>query len=475
MAFGSIEFLFYFLPILWFTTGYIRFKKLLFLILSLFFYTWGEGIYVILLIGIVYINFLITKLFKFNKYKNLLLVIILLFNIALLIYFKYLGFLKAVILNNFHGASRYDGSSDIHLPIGISFFVFQIISYSVDRYRGKIGEGEKFADVLIYISMFPHQLAGPIVRFLDIKKYLDKINITTKSFVVGLNIFIIGLSQKILLADTFAEIADEIFAIPILELSSTNAWIGAIAYTFQIFFDFQGYSIMAAGLAIQFGIFFPRNFSWPYSSQSITEFWRSWHITLSQWFRDYVYIPMGGNRFGNIRTATNLLTVFVLCGLWHGANLTFMIWGLYHGIFLSIERLLKRFARLQIPRPIKHIYTLLVVIVGWVIFRSINILNAREYIKTMFNIDKLFNDAYPIEKYLRIDYFITFIIAILLSTPYPYRLFNKYIKWPESDDDINYLFINSSFFINLIYYGLLTICIINIIAVKHKPFIYFRF
>ena len=475
MAFGSVEFLFYFLPILWFSTSCFGVKKLLFLIFSLIFYTWGEGIYVLLLIGVVYFNFIIAKYFKYDKYKKLLLVIVVVVDLSLLFYFKYFGFLKTVFSNNFHGVTRYDGSTDIHLPLGISFFIFQIISYSVDRYRGIISPKEKFIDVLLYISMFPHQLAGPIVRFSDIKEYLNKLSITTSSFVVGLNIFTIGLCQKILIADTFAEVADEIFAIPVAELSLVNAWIGGIAYAIQIFYDFQGYSIMATGIAVQFGIFFPRNFYWPYSSTSITEFWRRWHITLSQWVRDYVYIPLGGNRIGEKRTALNLVIVFILCGLWHGANLTFVLWGLYHGLFLSIERFLNRFTKFKTPDIIKHFYTLSVVTVGWVLFRSKNLIDAREYIKTMFDVTRLFNDVYPIDKYFRLDYVVVLIIAVLLSTAHPYNYFKKYIKWPECNEDIKYIFTNLSLKINLIYYFLLTICIINIIAEKYKPFIYFKF
>lgn len=475
MAFGSIEFLFYFLPILWFISGFIGVKKLLFIIFSLIFYTWGEGIYVLLLIGVVYFNYIITCCFKYQSYKKIILIAAIIINIWILVYFKYYGLLKFIFINRLHGLTNYNGSSDIHLPLGISFFLFQIISYLIDKYRGIIDKNDNFINVLLYISMFPHQLAGPIVRYVEIEKYLNRLKITTASFVVGLNIFIIGLSQKILIADTFSEIADEIFSIPIDQLSQVNSWIGAISYAIQIYFDFQGYSIMAAGIAVQFGIFFPRNFNWPYSSKSITEFWRKWHITLSEWFRDYVYIPLGGNRGGRSKTTANLLVVFILCGLWHGANLTFLLWGLYHGLFLTIERFLKGFGSIEIPSIAKHFYTLIVIIIGWVLFRAGTFVEAREYIKSMFDISVLFNEAYPVEKYLRVDYLVAFSFAVILSTPYPYNYFRRYIKWPECKGDVISLFRNSTFKINIIFYFLLFICIVNIIAGKYKPFIYFRF
>jgi alginate O-acetyltransferase complex protein AlgI len=476
MAFGSIEFLFYFLPLIWLITGIVGVKKYLFLTFSLIFYTWGEGIYVLLLILIVYINYITSKYYKFIKYRKIILILTLLMDLGVLLYFKYFTLLNLFINNGLNSVIQYNGLSDIHLPLGISFFIFQLISYTVDKYREVINEDDNFIDVLLYISMFPHQLAGPIVRYIDIKKYLLKLKITKSSFVVGLNIFIIGLSQKILIADTFAEIADEVFSMPPMEYTFANSWIGSIAYGLQIFFDFQGYSLMAAGLAIQFGIFFPRNFQWPYYSRSITEFWRRWHITLSLWFKDYVYIPLGGSKKGFGSTAINLLIVFILCGLWHGANLTFVLWGLYHGLFLSIEKLLNRFSdKFYLPNFMKHTYVLLVISIGWVLFRSKNLAEAILYIKSMFDITKIFNIIYPVDKYIRLDYLIAFLFAIFISTPIFYNILIKYIKWPVDNNDVNYLFKNNSFLINVIYYLLFIMCVFNIVAEKYKPFIYFRF
>ena len=347
LLFSSPLFLFVFLPILLglYALAGPRYRNLVLLTASLLFYVWGEGAYVLVMIAIIAINFGLgrrVEMLAGRDRAKITVAVAVAVNLGLLIAFKYSNFLVDQ-LNVVLGALRgpHLKLSPVHLPLGISFFTFHAISYVVDIHRHKT-QGGKPLDFALYMTLFPHSIAGPIVRYGDIAGQIAGRVITTAGFAEGIRRFIIGLAKKMLVANTVAVAADAIFALPGGELNFSLAWLGVACYTLQIYFDFSGYSDMAIGLAKLFGIDFLENFNYPYSARSITEFWRRWHISLSSWFRDYLYIPLGGNRCGRVRNYLNLISVFFLCGLWHGASWTFAAWGLFHGAFLVLERMKAR-------------------------------------------------------------------------------------------------------------------------------------
>src|SRR3954452_11314087 len=372
MVFSSSVFLFYFLPLFLICYFALPFKNLVLLVFSLFFYAWGEALYVLLMIASGLGNWAAARWIAANSESRsrarALLALGVALNLSGLFVFKYLGFFVESWNGVLPAASL--PVPQIHLPIGISFFTFHATSYLVDVYRGDFPAERKAVNVLLYIAMFPQLIAGPIVRFGTVRKEIHQRQVTIEKFALGIKFFIIGLGQKVLLANTLATPVDAIYKIPTENLDAAMAWLAAIGYSLQIYFDFVGYSNMAIGLGLMIGIYFPLNFNYPYMAQSITEFWRRWHITLSTWFRDYLYIPLGGNRAGPVRTYANLMAVFLLCGLWHGASWTFVVWGLYHGLFLVIERIGLGAALQRVGREYRHLYVLLVVTVGWVFFRA---------------------------------------------------------------------------------------------------------
>ena len=344
---------------------------------SLFFYAWGELGYVIVLFASLAVNYGFARaagwLQARDRSTRPLAILAVSSNLALLIWFKYIGFLAAILSENFEVPQAFEPVD--HLPIGISFFTFQAISYILDVCRKEVPVERSFLKFGVYVFLFPHLIAGPIVRYRDIAEQLTLRPVGVVRFAEGVRRLGIGLAKKLLLADTFAEAADAAFgskgmAVSAETLTMAAAWLGILCYSLQIYFDFSGYSDMAIGLGKMFGFDFLENFRYPYIAQSITEFWRRWHISLSSWFRDYVYVPLGGNRDGPWRTYRNLLIVFILCGLWHGANWTFLLWGLYHGVFLIVERLGVGRALAWLPRPVRHSYALLAVAGGWVFFRA---------------------------------------------------------------------------------------------------------
>jgi alginate O-acetyltransferase complex protein AlgI len=325
---------------------------------SLFFYAWGERDYVLVLLGSLVVNYGYARAIEMSHRRKLWLVCAVLANLALLGWLKYAGFLATAI-----GVRP----PRTHLPIGVSFFTFQAISYVVDVYRRDVPAERSFLRFGLYVFLFPHLIAGPIVRYADLAASLATRDHSVAQFADGVRRFTTGLAKKMLLADTLAVVADQVFRVPTHELAPSAAWIGMVCYSLQIYFDFSGYSDMAIGLGKMFGFEFAENFRHPYAAASVTDFWRRWHISLSSWFRDYVYIPLGGSRGGSVATYRNLLIVFVLCGLWHGANWTFVVWGLWHGLFLIAERLLP-IARM--PSILCRAVTLLAVLLGWVFFRA---------------------------------------------------------------------------------------------------------
>ncbi len=375
MLFSSPIFLFLFLPIL--VSLYFLVPRGLrnpvLLLASLIFYAWGEGLYVLVMLAIIAVNYALGRLqdqAEGARLRRAILAAGIAVNLGVLISFKYANFLVANLdaLLTALGLPAIH-LPPVHLPLGISFFTFHAISYIVDISRRQVQPGRPL-NFALYMTIFPHSIAGPIVRYSDVADQIRDRSVTMNGFAEGARRFILGLAKKMLIANTLSQVADKVFGLPAGELTAGLSWLGVACYTLQIYFDFSGYSDMAIGLAKLFGIDFLENFDHPYVSRSVTEFWRRWHISLSTWFRDYVYIPLGGNRRGPLRLYANLLVVFCLCGMWHGASWNFLVWGLFHGGLLVVERL-GYGRRLQTrPAPLRHAYTMLLVMVGWVFFRA---------------------------------------------------------------------------------------------------------
>lgn len=380
MVFSTTSFLFVFLPLFLLCYAVLPWRNLTALIFSLLFFAWGEGAYVLLLLATIGFNYWVGQRLEGSAYRSRFLILGVTLNILVLAYYKYFGFLIASVLE-----IPVPEQMIPHLPLGISFFIFQSISYLLDVYRRDSPKARSYFDLALYIAMFPQLIAGPIVRYSTVAEALRHRKISSYDVYRGITLFVLGLSYKVLIANNAAEVADMTFSLARGQLSTANAWVGISAYTLQIFFDFAGYSLMAIGIGRIMGFHFPKNFDFPYQSRSITEFWRRWHISLSSWFRDYLYIPLGGNRHGKLRTYANLFTVFLLCGLWHGAAWTFVLWGVFHGSILALERAgLGRVLR-GLPRALQHAYALLLVMIGWVIFRAETVAQGSYYLKAMFS------------------------------------------------------------------------------------------
>ncbi len=469
MLFSSTVFLFLFLPAVCFVYFLIdkRAKNYVLLAASLFFYAWGEPRYLALMLLLCIVNWLggiALEKTKRHELRRLLLTAAVLFDLGFLVYFKYMNF---ILENISYVLERPTAVWNIVMPIGISFYTFQALSYLVDVYRQEVSAQRNFFQIALYISFFPQLIAGPIVKYHDVRSYLQERKIVFPDVVYGVKRFIIGLGKKVLLANTLGETADKIFApaggggidLPI-------AWLGAIAYSLQLYFDFSGYSDMAIGLGRIFGFRFLENFNYPYISSSITEFWRRWHISLGTWFREYVYIPLGGNRKGKYRTYGNLALVFFATGIWHGANWTFLIWGVWHGCFILLERFLgwnKENRRCVILR---HLYTIFVFVVGWVMFRSDSFHEGVRYIAIMFGFFQPQNVLLNMDYFLNYKTFFVLFVAILASTPLPATyFFGKCFAWKTGGP-----ILENSY---LIFILLLSVSYIA--ASTYNPFIYFRF
>jgi len=394
MVFSSITFLFAFLPVC--LLGYFllpeKLRNAWLLLLSLVFYWWGEQLYVAVMLATIVFNYWIGL--RIDRYgpsvsdwvarRRRTLALGVTGNLGLLFGFKYANF----AVDNLNAALSLVHVSplklpSIHLPIGISFFTFQAISYIVDIYRREVPASRSLVDYAMYKAFFPQLIAGPIVRYRDVAAAVKKRQITTADFAEGIERFILGLAKKALVANVVAQPADYLFELEPSQLTSGLAWYGVLCYALQIYFDFSGYSDMAIGMGRMFGFRFLENFNLPYAASSIRDFWRRWHISLSTWFRDYLYIPLGGNRRGEGRAALNLFGVFVLCGFWHGAAWTFLIWGVYHGVFLTLEHWGLEAALQRLPRPFRIAYVWVVVLVGWVFFRASSLPHALAYLKAM--------------------------------------------------------------------------------------------
>jgi alginate O-acetyltransferase complex protein AlgI len=432
MVFSSIIFIFYFLPAFLLAYYLSGWRTAVLLAGSALFYAWGEGAFLALLVGLIAANYAGVRVMDRSSggARQALLTAIIVTDLAVLGWFKYAGFvgrsLNEILPNDpFPEASH-------HLLLGISFFTFQLVSYAIDIYRRVLPAERSLVRFATYVLMFPHLIAGPIVRYAHIADELHSDRRRSGRVGLGVQYFIVGLCQKVLVANAVAPLADFAFGLPASSLDATTAWLGAVAYTLQIYFDFCGYSNMAIGLAFMLGFTFPRNFDYPYAAASITDFWRRWHISLSSWFRDYVYIPLGGNRGGKLATLRNLLIVFLLTGLWHGAAWTFVVWGLFHGAFLILERV--GFGRLlaRAPSLLRHAYVLLVVIAGWVIFRAETMAQASDYLSAMANFRSFQAPRLELAQLINTEVLATLAVGAVLSFPVVPALLQR-LKAARSD------------------------------------------
>ena len=384
MVFSSVDFLFLFLPLFLLAQAWLPWPNVTFVLFSLFFYFVGEGGYTAVIVFSAVVNYAFGRWIGASEERGTrkrALAAGVATNLALLVFFKYAGFFAHAVF----GAAPGSWITTIHLPLGISFFTFHAISYLVDVYRGDARAERSFTNLSLYLLMFPQLIAGPILRFRTVAARLKRRTVHARFVVFGLTLFALGLGQKVLLADTLAGVCDPLFA-RADTLSVATAWLAAVTYALQILFDFGGYSTMAIGLGLVAGFRFPRNFNFPYIARSITEFWRRWHMSLSRWFRDYLYIPLGGNRGSPVSTYRNLMIVFALCGLWHGAAWTFVAWGAYHGALLVAERLVGDARMARIPRVLRHAYALVAILAGWVLFRAASLAEAGVVLGKMIGI-----------------------------------------------------------------------------------------
>ena len=463
MVFTSITFLYYFLPIvllIYFITPY-KYKNGVLLLSSLIFYFYGEPKYILLMIFEVLLAYF-SMLIVSKSNNKLLYILTIIIHILLLCIFKYLNFFTSNINSIFNINLPL---SNIILPIGISFYTFQIISYEIDVYKKRVNVQKNLLKLATYIFMFPQLIAGPIVRYSDIEKELEIRKHSFNDFSYGVERFMIGLFKKVLIANTLGELSN--ILITSTSISILLYWIFAISYMLQIYFDFSGYSDIAIGLGRMFGFHFLENFNYPYMATSITDFWRRWHISLSSWFRDYIYIPLGGNRKGVKKQIRNILIVWLLTGLWHGANYTFIVWGLLFGIMLIIEKFILGKYLKNTPYIIKRIYTLFIVLISFVIFKSDNINDAFNIIKGLFGFNtKVFSNSFTIY-YLK-SYFIILLLGIILSTP----LLSNIITRLRKNNVLNKIINLFEPLLIILILVLVTACLIDN---SYNPFLYFRF
>ncbi|MFT7527981.1 MAG: alginate O-acetyltransferase complex protein AlgI [Arenicella sp.] len=472
MVFSSPIFLFYFLPsllLLYFCTPK-SLQNLLLLAASLLFYAWGEGFYLLLMVLSIGINYVFGRLIESRSDKRILVIGVAL-NLSILLAYKYANF----IVSNSNLVFEFLGLPQlildpVHLPLGISFFTFQAISYLVDIKRGEINSQKNLINLGLYISMFPQLIAGPIVRYKTINKEIDSRETTPELFVHGMERFILGLAKKMLIANPLGAVVDSIFSLPIEALPAHVVWFGVLLYALQIYYDFSGYSDMAIGLGRMLGFRFLENFNYPYSAQSLQDFWRRWHISLSTWFRDYLYIPLGGNRRSEMRTYFNLFIVFILCGLWHGASWNFFAWGVFHGVFLALERAGLSTVVAALPKLLRHLYLLIVVLVSWVLFRAETLTDALDYLTVMFGF-KFFSVPFEFIDAINPEVMIALLFGLIFSFPGFYHPSNSVVNTSSTKTK---LVLTSSLRYSFLF-ALLLLSVMQLAASTHNPFIYFRF
>lgn len=468
MTFSSVVFLFIFLPVIFFLYFILAndlIRNILLVAASLIFYAFGEPVAVFIMIISIILNYVFGRICAGEKHDKLAVFAAVLLNIGLLFVFKYLGFVTETI----NAVTPLNLPVPvIKLPIGISFFTFQGLSYVIDVYRDKKMVQKNLLSVFLYISFFPQLIAGPIVKYHDIEKQLHKREFSADRVSRGINRFIIGLAKKVIISNQMGYVADLVFNSSVSGLSTLSAWLGAVCYMFQIFYDFSGYSDMAIGLGCIFGFDFKENFNYPYISWSVQDFWRRWHISLSTWFKEYVYIPLGGNRKGKFRTNINRTIVFFLTGLWHGANFTFIVWGLLHGMFLILEEMGIIPTKKKWFRPFGHIYTLMVALLTFVIFRADSLSQAGKIMVKMFSGasgDMAVNST--ILAGVSVMTIVALIFAVIFATPVA-KLISEKMEVTKLKGAAEHLQ----------YAGTLVLfafCILLLISSEYNPFIYFRF
>lgn len=470
MIFSSIFFIFAFLPVALgvYYLAPFRGKNLVLLIFSLIFYAWGEPVYVVLMmlsIGINFVSGLELESYmesgQSERAKRACIATAVI-NFLILGFYKYYGFL----IENLNAVLPFDiPYKELALPIGISFYTFQTMSYVIDVYRGKVKAQHNLITFGAYVCMFPQLIAGPIVRYSDVERQLQRRRLTLEKFGDGVLWFLQGVGKKVLIANNIGSVYESVAALGASQTSVLTAWIGCFAYTMQIYFDFGGYSDMAVGLGKMLGFDFIKNFDYPYTSKSVTEFWRRWHISLGSWFREYVYIPLGGNRGGTPKAVRNLLIVWGLTGLWHGAAWNFIFWGLYYGIILCAEKYIYKGVLERLPGAVQHIYTMLLVMLGWVLFFSPSLGSALSYLGTMFGIGGGgFADLTGVY-YLK-SVFILGVISILGSTPFLSRKFSGLLRGKEWYKQAACI---------AVYAGIFLISTAYLVNATYNPFLYFRF
>ena len=466
MVFSSFTFLFVFLPLvflMYFVVKKRNYRNIVLFIFSLIFYAWGEPVYVLLMILSIIVNYIIAlKMEKAtSSRKKKLMIMDVIFNLGIIGFFKYGNFIVQNINCIFHSNIA---QMEIGLPIGISFYTFQILSYVIDVYRKKVSAQKSIINLGMYITLFPQLIAGPIVRYETI---VDEIENRKESFdqvTEGIRRFIIGLGKKVLIANQVALVADTIYGGDLATTGTISLWLAAIAYTLQIYFDFSGYSDMAIGLGKVFGFHFLENFNYPYIAKSITDFWRRWHISLSTWFRDYVYIPLGGNRVNKLKWLRNILIVWMLTGLWHGASWNFILWGLYYGILLILEKLFLGKLIEKLPKVVQHIYALFFIIIGWVIFRVEDLSQIGLVLQRMFTYKAsgiMNNIILNFDIFTSLPYIM---IGIIGCIPILKTIKEKVKK------GVPYYIIT-----NTCTYAVFIISICFLLSATYNPFIYFRF
>ena len=467
MVFSSLTFLFVFLPVI-LIVYYLSPKKIRNTILfigSLIFYAWGEPVYILIMLfstAFDYANGILIKKYKETKQlkkSRMVLITSIVVNLGILCFFKYSNFFIENIRNIFNLDIQL---LNIVLPIGISFYTFQTMSYTIDVYLGKVEAQKNIIDFGTYVTFFPQLVAGPIIKYRDVNIQLKNRKETIDDFSYGINRLSRGLFKKVILANNIGILWNQIIGQPISEIPVLTAWFGAICFSFQIYFDFSGYSDMAIGLGRMFGFHFPENFDHPYTSKSITEFWRRWHISLGTWFKEYVYIPLGGSKKGRKRLVINLLIVWTLTGLWHGASWNFVIWGVYFGVLLIIEKLILEKYLEKLPSIFRHIYTMFFVVISWIIFAFDDMTNVCTYLKAMFGMNNtvLLNSELL---YMISTHALLIIICILASTTFMKKInINKDKNW--------YVIIR-----NLACMAMFFISVCFLIGSTYNPFLYFRF
>ena len=483
MLFNTPVFIFLFLPIIllthWF--GGEKYRNGLLLIASLFFYVWGEPFYVLALLFLTGFNFFLAQ--GIEKHHGTIveirwLWIGIIINAGLLLIFKIGGVYFPMVLERviavFPGMQA-NASMAVtsHLPIGISFYTFGAISYLVDVAKKRCQSEKRICDFALYMLLFPKILTGPIVRYRNVIHSIRERKVSLEAWGGGARRFVLGLGKKILIADVLASFVDKIFLLPVSDLAVSMAWIGIIGYTLQIYFDFSGYTDMAIGIAQMLGFQFPENFDYPYMANSITDFWRRWHISLSSWFRDYVYIPLGGNRISNQRTYINLVLVFFLCGLWHGVSWTFVLWGLYHGAFMVLERLGWGSKLQSWPCPVRHLYTLLVVMVGWVFFRATTLGQALTYLKAMVGGAPFVKSlSYSVLPPLPGYFWLVMAMGMLFAFLFPRSWQEKINAWATGDSWRSAAWLVAQ---DILLLGIFFMALVCMAQMTHQAYIYSRF